>query len=271
MIFKAQDNTRVEIIHHQAEQPRAILIFGPGMGGNARAYRLPYHKFLKKNISVAFYNPRAHGSSGGVFSFEKAREDLELWYQNEIKNLPVIACGHSGGALNMLKWASNSAITFKGLFLASPILDSAESLHFMKRIQTLQEFSELIYLQSGKREVIKDLLSDNEWLENWHIKNLRKKIRQSRATTTDTLTDTAQFLENTFIPSVQGFNELFTNRHKSFVYLSAADNWFDYRLTKQVCDTFNISVKIIDEAEDHFFKNGKHELWRQIEADIDKL
>lgn len=258
--FQSSDGTDLEIVTYMPASPRAHFILWPCGGGNARAYRVPRAELLEKSVALTLFNPRSHGSSQGMFSFERSYTDLFEFIEKEASQLPVIAVGHSMGAAGMLRAATDSDL-FKEVYMAAPICDSRASLFHMYRQGTISEFTDLFLTGGPEDDNLREILADTRWLaaDYWH------KVRQRLDYRVDTiihLPSMAEFLENLFIPGHVVWPLLKEQADKKTVriYLPGHDNWFDHSLTRQEAQKAGVRVVGVPEATDHFMQGG----WRSV-------
>lgn len=255
------DGTELEIDALIPDAPDNYLVIWPCSMFSYGIYKMPVEKFALNGTGVLQFNPRAHGNSGGRFSYEKSFNDLVEICKDLFKpGVPVNCLGHSGGACALLK--IGGSINAGRFWLVSPVLDSRESLFFMYESGTIEEFINIILSISGDPDKVKRIIETTEWLKNeiWD-KNGLKDLLDSYSKEIPI----GSLLEAIFIPGHNSFKELGLYARSIEIIYPVKDTWYPERTVMGLAREHG--VKIIRDlgGKDHYFTGAWKNVWNYIE------
>lgn len=243
------------------------MILLPCMGGNILAYRYPYSLWSKLGYNMFLFNPPGHGKSDGIFSFEESFRLLKegiVQLEKERGKLPLIGIGHSGGGSGILKFFSQyPEYEISGIFLLSPILDTAESLHFLYQNSNINEFINSLKIKNVR---IREVLGTNRWLDEnvWDNEGLKEKLNAWASASGEIYADLGTFLENIFIPSRKFHQYMKQSSDRTVLFLPKQDIWYPMNDSIDAVERFGIRKRVIQTAENHFFRNGWQDVGKEI-------
>ena len=240
------------------------------MGGNIMVYRYPLRIWTDEGFGVFLLNPPGHGKSDGTFNFQNTRDlltsEIAKLTEKFGSEIPFVGIGHSGGGSTLLRFFdSNKETNLKKIFLLSPILNTALSLHYLYKNNKIDEFTNSLRLKN--REIL-NILSNEKWMEKnfWDNANLKAKINRLATKDSAIKLELGTFLENIFIPT-KTFYDCFNNlSEKSEILLPSEDIWFPIKDSVDTATKFNFPFHIIENAKDHFFRNA----WKDVSSHISK-
>jgi len=257
--FSLRNGLELEVLTAVPERPRTCVVVWPCMGGAVQMYRMPVERFTMAGCACVLYNPRGHGRSAGGMEIPEALADLEEVLASRIPaDIPLIIVGHSAGANAVLQFGA----TFRPPqfnILVAPVLDSRESLFFMYRKKTIQEFIDILctYI-TGDDAVVRAVLSDEQWLspDKWYQERYRDLLDQVPART-----PIGSFLEKLFIPGHNAFQELAASSRRCLIMMAKEDSWYPAETVQRLAIDHNIQVQKVEEAVNHFFAGGWDRVW----------
>lgn len=252
------DGIKLEIVCERADHEKAILLVWPCTGGAFQMYRTPVSSFIYNNISVIQFNPPGHGRSEGQMNYEKAMQYFKEYIKQTIPaSTPLIMTGHSGGAGAVLA-GSPEGYCMKKYFLISPVVDARESLLYMYRHNTINEFNMLISANAVDRGKVLEILADSEWMDPaiWKKRNCREILDRSSGPLL-----IGYFLENLFIKGFNTIDELKKNADKCRILTAVLDNWYPLDSIKKLAEENGIKLSVIEKARDHYFTGAWKEVW----------
>jgi pimeloyl-ACP methyl ester carboxylesterase len=270
-MYRTNDGTQLEVVVHDADRPRGVLVFIPSSLGDASstAYRTPLKELLSAHFSVVLFNPRGHGGSEGVLSPRQAAQDLVDWLREQspgASRLPVVGVGHSGGALCLLRTAIQHPV-IKKLFLVAPILNTRESILYMYRTGNAEPFRQLMRNPEGDNKVLDQVLANPRWLneEYWKENGLRQRLDyRAKGFKGITLESIGQLLENVFIPGHDVVSPLRHCGGMTEILLPMKDEWYPSAKTRRIAADIGIPVRTIEEASDHGLTNAWGAVWSHV-------
>jgi len=260
-MFKTKDNTKLDIIVNTSNFEKKCILVWPWIGGNTRLFMMPVKKFNDMGYSVIQYNPRTHGSSGGQMSMGVAIKDLYYFLQQyKLLSIPLIGVGHSAGASALLQ-LNYEILNIEKLFLIEPGLDFRESINYMYKIGSQNEFINNISRFSNNPEELSGLLSDSQWfkLDYWYQNDLKIKIN-----TICPHFKVGDFLEDFYIPGYNTKADYIFHKDIIHTYISTQDTWYPIERLHDISRQNNISHSTIKKAKDHYFYFAWDHIWDSI-------
>jgi len=251
------------------EQMRAMIVLLPCMGGNIMTYRYPAKDWEKNGFGILYFNPPGHGKSVGIFNFENTltllKKEIDSILDKHGDNLALIGIGHSGGGSSLLKlFDLNPGYNLQKLFLLSPILDTARSLHELYSRNNIGEFIKSLQLTDSR---IIEIISTDSWLDEryWKENDLKNRInRYSEETSSGSKLGT--FLENLFIPTKRVYSCLEHLHEKTVLFFPTEDNWYPIEDGVRIAEKYDFPYFTIAKANNHFFRNAWKDVSKKIES-----
>jgi pimeloyl-ACP methyl ester carboxylesterase len=259
--FLTKAGVRLDVLGAVVENARACLVVWPCMGGAVQMYRVPVEKFTARGCSCILYNPCGHGNSEGEMEIPAALGDLEEILRAYVHlETPIVMVGHSAGANACLQFGARHRQPER-FVLVAPVLDSRESLFFMYQRQTIVEFIDILCAYADDDTVVRRVLAGEKWLDMdvWRSNSYRKMLDE-----VPSRTHIGSFLENLFHPGHNSFAELERYAGRTRIFTAPKDTWYPAETTSSLARKFDIPIRAIKEARNHFFTGGWERAWAEV-------
>ena len=264
--FLAADGTALDILVHAPENPRGCFLIYPCIGGTTRAYTVPYDVLCAAGYAVIEYHPRSHGRSQGQMSMEAALHDLYHFLGvSRFLDLPLVILAHSAGA-NAVLQLNKSFLNITAMHLVQPVLDFRESMEFMYRYGTQEEFITAISKWVIDPNALRQFVANANWLDGstWHNDSYRSRLD---AISTPAF-NLGHFLENFYIPGFNTYDALEARSSIIQIYLSRKDTWYPIETTERLARQNSIPIHFIEPAHDHYFTGNWNYVWDLVLAQV---
>lgn len=268
-IFKTDTGVEIDLIVTTPDEIKAVILFYPCIGGTSRSYSLPRMDLARMGFMVIEYHPPRHGRSTGQMSMPNALSNL---YETIVKlnctTHPMIVIGHSAGC-NALLQMHPIVFNIKKYILIQPVLDFRESMLYMYKKNTDNEFIEAITKWVNNTNELKKLLLNNEWLDlkKWHTGDYRKKLNSISKPDCLMLGD---FLQDFYIPGYFTKRNLASINKPLDIYITRKDNWYPVESIVEQVFVSGAKLSVIEQSNNHYFTGCWKLIWSRILDTLEK-
>ncbi len=185
--FNAPDGIRLFFRRWFVDNPKGLLALVHGFAEHSGRYKALADEICKTGWSVAAFDYRGHGQSGGrrahIDSFKGYLDDLESFLSEIAKagygEKPVLL-GHSLGGLIAARYCERNADSLSGMVLSSPFFDMAFKVPALKAVagKLLSGILPTLSLKTGLDPSI--LSHDQEVCEHYAADPLVSDIASAR-------------------------------------------------------------------------------------------
>jgi len=196
---------------------------------------------------------------------ENALSGLENYLSKTEVTAPLFIIGHSAGANACIQYFSKTpTISLATMYLVQPVFSFAESARYMYHQNNYKELFEAIKQWVTDPQRLEEIIRKPDWLNRdfWEAKNLKTEI--------DSYSQgilLGDFLEDFYI-SDNDTHERIQELPIGRIFLSSNDSWYEPEIIRQVATKHQIALDTVDEAKDHFFRDGWTHAWKIILNDI---
>lgn len=256
--FITREGSRLDIKLYKPEKLLGCLIVYPCIGGSTKTYDIPINAILKKGYAIVEYHPPNHGRSTGQMAMETALHNLYHFLAfNRLSHLPFVTIGHSAGC-NALLQINRSFLNIKKYIFVQPVFDFRESMFYMYKKGTYNEFLYAISKWVTDFDALQSLLSNFKWLnpEYWFVHNICDEINKISSGL-----KLGSFLENFYVPGFNTYDLFRSLGGNPIVVISKNDNWYPPKTIIKLCQETGTPYKILEQSPDHYFTNTWPIVW----------
>jgi len=257
--------SEIEVLSVKSGNSGPVILVWPGMGVDVRMYRFPVERFAGMGYSVVLYNPRSHGNAGGSPSRDGFASDIEAYlHESGMAAAPLTVIAHSAGCDGALR-LSGTSLNIQKYFFISPILNPRESILFMYRENSINEFTVLLAARAENHTPVKEVLRDTRWLdyEYWNSSGFREALDNASREFL-----IGSFLEEYFVESFDASPLLSGRNRPCEIILPRHDSWFSTDRTREIAEHHGCPCTTIETAGDHFFTKAWGDVWDYIAGTI---
>lgn len=257
--FNSRDGTLLYYEAHEAETPRAHLLFVHGFAEHCGRYRAFGHRCRQRGFTTSHFDYRGHGKAGGrrghIFRFEEYLDDFRAFVthareQQEAK-VPVFVFAHSYGGLITSSALTRHLPDIAGVVLSSPFFGFAIKLPkwkaFAGRLMSRYIPGLALPTDIDPRSVSHDPATIQEYAEDPLI---------GRVASARWLTET-EAAHASLARSVSAFNA------PVLLQQAGADQLVDGQVGRARFDQMSSADKTWQDYPDYF-----HELWFETDRDV---